>query len=76
MSFEDLSQYWKANILVESLPLFDKDTGGQIGRYLDPKEFIPLHMTRWLQRMEMEGKLPPPGNYHMKGKVWVAKAFL
>ena len=39
------------------------------GVAMDPFKFIPLYLKRFLERREMEGNLPPAGNYEIKIKV-------
>ena len=68
-SFEELSKYWKSDILVKAHPLYEKDTDIVNGMYYDPVEYIPRHMERWLERMELEGRPLPPGFYKVKFKV-------
>ena len=67
-----LSNHWKAEILVQGLPLYQQESDTVIGMYHDPAEFIPNHMARWLKRLDMEGTLPPAGFYAVKFKVSLA----
>ena len=68
-SFECLSNHWKSKIVVQALPLFEKDTEIVTGMYFDPVEYLPRYMERWLERRELEGKPLASGFYKVKFKV-------
>ena len=67
--WEKLSRYWKDQILVEILPIFRGGPRELCGVVMDPAKFIPEYVRRYLCRMEMDGILPPPGNYQIDLKV-------
>jgi len=64
--YEDLSTHWKEKITVEARPLLEKDADIVIGMHYDPVDFIRKYMLRWLERMELEGILVPPGSYDVR----------
>jgi hypothetical protein len=64
-----LSSHWKSKIVVEALPIYQRDSNIVTGMYHDPAQFIPNHMVRWLERKEMEGKPLSGGFYKVKFKV-------
>ena len=39
------------------------------GVMMDPREFLPLYLRRFLHRRELEGDLPVAGNYEIEVKV-------
>ena len=67
--WEVLSNYWKLNILTEIHPVWKKDPRYLCGVLLDPVEFFPCVMTRFLMRMEREGTPLAPGNYAAEKKL-------
>ena len=67
-SFESLSRYWKSEIVVPAIPMYERERDIVIGMYHDPVEFIPKHMERWLERRELERSPLPPGFYKIKIK--------
>ena len=68
-AYEKLSSYWKSEIVVQALPIYQEDSDIVIGIYHDPVKFIPNHMKRWLNRRELEGSPLPAGFYNVKFKV-------
>ena len=70
-SWEVLSKFWKEYILSEIRFLWNGNPGRLSGVVMDPIKFIPLYLKRFLMRREMEGHLPPAGNYEIKIKVGV-----
>ena len=58
--------------MAEILPLWRdiEDQERQLcGVCMDPRKFLPLYLKRFLQRLELEGKLPTAGNYGVEFKV-------
>ena len=51
---------------MEARPLLEKDADIVIGMHYDPVDFIRKYMLRWLERMELEGILVPPGSYDVR----------
>ena len=70
-AFEVLSSHWKSKIVVEALPIYQRDSNIVTGMYHNPVKFIPNHMLRWLERQEMEGKPLSGGFYKVKFKVYL-----
>ena len=68
-SWENLSEYWKAQILAPILPIWKGEPRGLCGVMVDPATFIPQYVRRFLCRMELDGCLPVPGNYKIILKV-------
>ena len=68
-AYEELSRHWKSEIVVQAFPLYQPDSDIVVGMYHDPEEFVHKHMARWLMRMDLETRLPPPGLYSVKFKV-------
>ena len=68
-AYEKLSNHWKAKIVPEAQPLYEKNTDIINGMFYDPGDFLPRHMSRWLERRELEGFPLPPGCYKVKFKV-------
>ena len=69
-SYEQLSQHWHSNILVDPKPTFESGTDIINGMYFDPAEFLPKYMARWLEKKVLERSPIPPGYYHVKFKVY------
>lgn len=65
--FVTLSQNWKGKILTEIKYIW-KD-GELCGVTMDPCKFIKNYLLRFLQRRQLEGQCPVPGNYKIKIKV-------
>ena len=68
-SWEVLSNYWKREILTEIQFVWKNDPRLLVGVLLDPVEFFPLYMTRFLMRHERAGVPVAPGNYAIQLKV-------
>lgn len=62
-AWELLSRYWKDEILVKFHPIWKANPRELCGVIMDPAKFIPQYMLRFLERRELEGDLPAPGNY-------------
>ena len=71
-----MSSYWKEEILTEIHTISKTTEDGMrlvIGVLLNPKEFLPLYLRRFLKRREMEGDLPAAGNYRIEFKVIIGR---
>ena len=74
-SWETLSAHWKKEILTEIIHVWKDDPRQSTnlrqmcGVLLDPKDFFPKYMTRFLMRMEKEGNPVPPGSFDVEAKV-------
>ena len=68
-SWEELSQYWKKHILSTILPIWKGDPRRLCGVMMDPAEFIPDYIRRFLGRMDLDNSLPAPGYYRIVLKV-------
>ena len=66
-----MSAYWKGNILTNYRMVWSgkEDSRFPCGVMMDPQEFIPLYLKRFLGRLDLEGKLPPSGSYVIEFKV-------
>ena len=72
-SWEAMSRYWKSDLLVEMHPVWRDIPGGErqfCGLVMDPREFLPLYMRRFLRSRELGGDLPEAGNYRVEFKVY------
>ena len=61
-------------MLAEMKPLWRVLLDGQrqfCGLVMDPREFFPVYLQRFLRRMELEGDLPIAGNYEVEFKVTI-----
>ena len=71
-AWETMSGYWKELIMTEIHTISKTTEDGirlLIGVLLDPREFLPLYMKRFIERREMEGEFLVPGNYQIEFKV-------
>ena len=68
-SWEIMAEYWKEEMLPDFNFAWKKDPREFCGVLMDPAEFIPLYLGRFLSRKEMEGKLPAPGKFAVEFKV-------
>ena len=68
-AWENMSAYWKKEILTNIYPTWRGEPRVLCGAVLDPKEFLPSYLARMLMRKDMEGKLPPEGYYKVQFKV-------
>ena len=68
-SWETLSRYWKEEILTEVHSVWKKDPRELCGVLLDPKEFFPSVMLRFLMARELEGHPLAPGVYSILKKL-------
>ena len=68
-AWEKMSSYWKKEILPTIHPCWRGEPRVMCGAVIDPKEFLPSYLSRWLKRKEMEGKLPEEGYYKVQFKV-------
>ena len=75
-AWETLSTYWKSEIMTEIHPIYKEDPKQLCGALLDPKEFIPKYLYRFLLRQEKEGNKVPPGSYAIEFKVCHIKPHL
>ena len=78
-AWEALSAFWKSEILAEiKLVWKDLENGRRqlCGVMMDPREFFPLYLGRFLLRRELEGDLPAAGNYEIEVKVTYCKAMI
>ena len=55
--------------MVEAHPLYEKDSDVVIGMHYDPVAFIIKHMSRFIERRELEGSPLLPGSYNLRFKV-------
>ena len=71
-SWEKMSHFWKLHILADIKSLW-RDIEGEdrqfCGVCLDPVQFLPLYLKRFLERLNLEGHLPDAGNYRVEFKV-------
>ena len=78
-AWEVLSAFWKSEILTEiKLVWKDLENGRRqlCGVMMDPREFLPLYLGRFLLRRELEGDLPVAGNYEIEVKVSYCQAMI
>jgi hypothetical protein len=68
-SWEQMSAYWKSDILTDILPIKKGQPRIVCGVMLDPVQFLPLYLERFLIRREMEGHPLSPGHYSVEFKV-------
>ena len=68
-SWEIMAEYWKDEILTDFNFAWKNDPREFCGVLVDPADFIPLYLGRFLARKEMEGKLPAPGKFAVEFKV-------
>ena len=68
-SWDSMAKYWKKEIIPDIRYVWREEPRDVCGVITDPALFIPLHMKRFLERMELEGKLPVPGSYKIEIKV-------
>ena len=69
-SWEQMSAYWKSDILTDILPIKKGQPRIVCGVMLDPVQFLPLYLDRFLTRREMEGNPLSPGHYSVEFKVY------
>ena len=67
--FEAIFKNWRANILIELHYIWRGEEKELCGVAMDPALFMKQYLVRFLERREMEGSLPDPGNYRVKFKV-------
>ena len=69
-SWDTMSKHWKANILSKfEFVWTEEETRNFCGVMMDPVEFLPLYMRRFLGRRELEDNVPVPGTYYAQFKV-------
>ena len=68
-SWEAITDYWKKEVLTEIHLVWKKDPRQLCGVILDPVEFIPFSMKRFLMRQDRAGVPLAPGNYAIELKV-------
>ena len=57
--------------MAEPQPLYEDEKGVVNGIYVDPVDLLAKHMSRWLERKDLEGKPLPAGSYNIRLKVGV-----
>ena len=67
--WEDLSCYWKREILTSCRYVWKDEPRVLCGIMLDPREFLPNYIRRMLHRKQMDGNVPEPGYYDIQFKV-------
>ena len=68
-SWEAISDYWKREIMTEIHPVWKKEPRQLCGVILDPAQFFPSCMKRFLMKQERVGAPLAPGNYSIELKV-------
>ena len=68
-SWEVITDYWKKEIMTEIHLVWKKDPRQLCGVILDPVQFIPCCMKRFLMRQDRGGTPLAPGNYSIELKV-------
>ena len=69
-SWEKIAAYWKTRILTNIQYVWKGDPSELCGVLMDPAQFIPLYVERFLVRRELEGDPLQPGHYVIEIKVW------